>query len=165
MKKIARGTFTPLAILASIVLISPVQSDASPTGLSNFTHCLKESRKSLGKTSAQEISRICREQFPKKRPKDQNLSPDVLNKIDADGGPAYGTFSGSLFNGNTDYTITQVTLHLTPIHPEIPLITNEYTIDMNAAPLTKAALSVALTSDRTREFSWRLINARGYKAR
>jgi hypothetical protein len=165
MKKKAKGTFLPLAILASIILISPVQSDASPTGLSDFTHCLKESRKSLGSTSVQEISRICREQFPKKRPKDRDLPPDVLNRLDADGGPAYGTFSGSLFNGNADYTITQVTLHLTPIQPEIPLITNEYLIDMNVAPLTKSALSVALKSDITREFSWRLINARGYRAR
>jgi hypothetical protein len=165
MKKKAKGTFIPLAILASIIFISPVQSDASPTGLSNFTHCLKESRKSLGSISVQEISRICREQFPKKRPKDRDLPPDVLNKLDADGGPAYGTFSGSLFNGNADYTITQVTLHLTPIQPEIPLITNEYLIDMNVAPLTKSALSVALKSDITREFSWRLINARGYRAR
>ena len=165
MKKKAKGTFLPLAILASIIFISPVQSDASPTGLSDFTHCLKESRKSLGSTSVQEISRICREQFPKKRPKDRDLPPDVLNRLDADGGPAYGTFSGSLFNGNADYTITQVTLHLTPIQPEIPLITNEYLIDMNVAPLTKSALSVALKSDITREFSWRLINARGYRAR
>lgn len=165
MKKKAKGTFIPLAILASIIFISPVQSDASPTGLSNFTHCLKESRKSLGSTSVQEISRICREQFPKKRPKDRDLPSDVLNRLDADGGPAYGTFSGSLFNGNADYTITQVTLHLTPIQPEIPLITNEYLIDMNVAPLTKSALSVALKSDITREFSWRLINARGYRAR
>ena len=165
MKKIARGTFIPLALLASIVLISPVQSDASPTGLSNFRQCLKESRKSLGNNSVQEISRICREQFPKKPPKDRDLSPDILNKLDADGGPAYGTFSGSLFNGNTDYTITQVTLHLTPIQTEIPLITNEYLIDMNVPPLTKSALSVALKSDITREFSWKLINARGYRAR
>jgi hypothetical protein len=165
MKKKAKGTFIPLAILASIIFISPVQSDASPTGLSNFTHCLKESRKSLGSISVQEISRICREQFPKKRPKDRDLPPDVLNRLDADGGPAYGTFSGSLFNGNADYTITQVTLHLTPIQPEIPLITNEYLIDMNVAPLTKSALSVALKSDITREFSWRLINARGYRTR
>jgi hypothetical protein len=36
---------------------------------------------------------------------------------------------------------------------------------MNVAPLTKSALSVALKSDITREFSWRLINARGYRAR
>ncbi len=165
MKKKIRGKFIPLILVATTALISPGQSDASPTGLSNFAHCLKETKKSLGNASATEIGQICREHFPKKRPKDHDLPLDVLNRLDADGGPAYGTFSGSLFNGNADYTITQVTLHLTPIQPEIPLITNEYTIDMNVAPLTKAALSVALKSDIIREFSWRLINARGYRTR
>ena len=165
MEKKIRGGIIPLILVATIALISPSESDASSTGLSNFAHCLKETKKSLGNASATEISQICRERFPKKRPTDHDLPPDILNRLDADGGPAYGTFSGSLFNSNADYTITQVTLHLTPIQPEIPLITNEYLIDMNVAPLTKSALSVALKSDITREFSWRLINARGYRAR
>ena len=156
-----RATAVPLVLFAVALLISPGQSGASQTAPVNYAQCVK----AASNTAASEAARSCREKFPGKAPEDENLTAEALGKLDADGGSGYGIFSGSIYNGNSDYTVTQVTILLTPIPAGSSLITREYNIDVTVQPLTKSALSVALISDVTREFSWSLTKARGYKAR
>lgn len=150
-----------VALFSVALLLSPDQSIASQTGPANYAQCIKVA----GNTAASEAARSCLEKFPGKVPEDENLTAEALGKLDADGGSGYGIFSGSIYNGNSDYTVTQVTILLTPIPAGSSLITREYNIDVTVQPLTKSALSVALISDVTREFSWSLTKARGYKAR
>ena len=150
-----------VALFSVALLISPGQSIANQTGPANYAQCIKVA----GNTAASEAVRSCLEKLPGKVPEDENLTAEALGKLDADGGSGYGIFSGSIYNGNSDYTVTQVTILLTPIPAGSSLITREYNIDVTVQPLTKSALSVALISDVTREFSWSLTKARGYKAR
>ena len=150
-----------VALFSVALLLSPDQSISSQTGPANYAQCIKVA----GNTAASEAARSCLEKFPGKVLEDENLTAEALGKLDADGGSGYGIFSGSIYNGNSDYTVTQVTILLTPIPAGSPLITREYNIDVTVQPLTKSALSVALISDVTREFSWSLTKARGYKAR
>lgn len=149
-----------VALLSAVLLLSPGQSGASQTAPVSYAQCIK----ATGNTIASEAARSCLEKFQGKVPEDENLAAEALGKLDADGGSGYGIFSGSIYNGNSDYTVTQVTLLLTPIPTDSSLITREYNIDVTVQPLTKSALSVALISDVTREFSWSLTKARGYKA-
>ncbi len=165
MKAAHRATAVPLILFAVALLISPGQSGANQTAPVNYAQCVKAAKKAAGNTAASEAARSCLEKFPGKAPEDENLTAEALGKLDADGGSGYGIFSGSIYNGNSDYTVTQVTLLLTPIPAGSSLITREYNIDVTVQPLTKGALSVALISDGTREFSWSLTKARGYKAR
>ncbi len=150
-----------VALFSVAFLLSSGQSGANQTGPLNYAQCIK----AAGNTAASEAARSCLEKFSGKVPEDENLTAEALVKLDADGGSGYGIFSGSIYNGNSDYTVTQVTILLTPIPAGSPLITREYNIDVTVQPLTKSALSVALISDVTREFSWSLTKARGYKAR
>jgi len=150
-----------VALFSVALLLSPGQSSASQTAPVNYAQCIK----AAANTVASEAVRSCLEKFPGKVPEDKNLTAEALGKLDTDGGFGYGIFSGSIYNGNSDYTVTQVTLLLTPIPAGLPLVTREYNIDVTVQPLTKGALSVALISDGTREFSWSLTKARGYKAR
>ena len=150
-----------VALFSVVLLISPGQSIANQTGPANYVQCIK----AAGNMAGSEVARSCFEKFPGKVPEDEDLATEALGKLDTDGGFGYGIFSGSIYNGNSDYTVTQVTILLTPIPAGSPLITREYNIDVTVPPLTKGALSVALISDGTREFSWSLTKARGYKAR
>ena len=150
-----------VALFSVALLLSPGQSISIQTGPANYAQCIKVA----GNTAASEAARSCLEKFPGKVLEDENLTAEALGKLDADGGSGYGIFSGSIYNGNSDYTVTQVTILLTPIPAGSPLITREYNIDVTVQPLTKGALSVSLISDGTREFSWSLTKARGYKAR
>ena len=154
-----------VALFSVVLLISPGQSIANQTGPANYAQCIKAAKKAAGGPAASEAARSCLEKFPGKVLEDENLTAEALVKLDADGGSGYGIFSGSIYNGNSDYTVTQVTILLTPIPAGSPLITREYNIDVTVQPLTKGALSVSLISDGTREFSWSLTKARGYKAR
>lgn len=147
-----------MALFATVLLLSPALSAASQPV--NHDQCmLAATNKAVGDLA----ERSCREKFPEKGLQDENLAAEALGKLDADGGSGYGIFSGSIYNGNSDYTVTQVTILLTPIPAGSPLITREYNIDVTVQPLTKSALSVALISDGSREFSWSLTKARGYK--
>ncbi|MDO8437254.1 MAG: hypothetical protein Q7S69_03705 [Nitrosomonadaceae bacterium] len=156
----------PLILSAVALLISPALSIASQPDPVNYDQCvLAATNKAVGDLAAREAVSSCREKLPGKVPEDENLTAEALGKLDTDGGFGYGIFSGSIYNGNSDYTVTQVTILLTPIPAGSPLITREYNIDVTVQPLTKGALSVALISDGTREFSWSLTKARGHKAR
>ncbi|MCX7184427.1 MAG: hypothetical protein NTW90_04180 [Nitrosospira sp.] len=156
-----KAALFPLVLFTTILLLSSGQSGANQTAPFNYAQCIK----AAANTAASEAARTCLEKFPGEVPEDENLTAEALGKLDAAGGSGYGVFSGSIYNGNGDYTVTQVTILLTPIPAGSPLITSEYNIDVTVQPLTKSALSVALISDVTREFSWSLTKARGYKAR
>lgn len=154
-----KATSAPLTLFAAVLLLSSALSAASQPDPVNYAQCIKVA----GDTAASEAAHSCLEKFPEKGLQDENLAAEALGKLDADGGSGYGIFSGSIYNGNSDYTVTQVTILLTPIPAGSPLITREYNIDVTVQPLTKGALSVALISDGSREFSWSLTKARGYK--
>jgi len=161
-----KATSATLILSAAALLLSPSLSVASQPDPVNYDQCvLAVTSKAISDLAARKAVSSCREKFPAKVPEDENLTAEALGRLDADGGSGYGIFSGSIYNGNSDYTVTQVTLLLTPIPAGSSLITSEYNIDVTVQPLTKSALSVALVSDVTREFSWNLTKARGYKTR
>ncbi|MEK7768283.1 MAG: hypothetical protein AAB286_01025 [Pseudomonadota bacterium] len=161
-----KATSAPLLLFAAVLLLSPALSVASQPDPANYDQCvLAATNKAAGDLAALEAVNSCSEKFQEKGSQDEYLAAEALGKLDADGGFGYGIFSGSIYNGNSNYTVTQVTILLTLIPAGSPLITREYNIDVTVQPLTKGALSVALISDGTREFSWNLTKARGYKAR
>ena len=97
------------------------------------------------------------------------FSAEVVEKITIDAGFGWGIFGGSVYNGNSDYTITQITVKLTPSQiigtsSTSPLIAEQYHIDITVPPLTKAALSMPLDADGTLEFLWELVQVQGYRA-
>ena len=111
----------------------------------------------------------CREKFPDTKFHDAELAPEVLGKLVIHAGFGYGIFNGSIYNGNSDYTVTQITILLAPMRKKeaagASVEGKEYHIDLNLEPFTKGALSMPIPSDNTLEYSWRLTTARGYKTR
>ena len=96
------------------------------------------------------------------------FSAEVVERITIDAGFGWGIFGGSVYNGNSDYTITQITVKLTPSQiigtsSASPLIAEQYHIDITVPPLTKAALSMPLDADGTLEFLWELVQVQGYR--
>ncbi len=96
------------------------------------------------------------------------FSAEAVEKITIDAGFGWGVFGGSVYNGNSDYTITQITVKLTPSQiigtsSTSPLVAERYHIDITVPPLTKAALSMPLDADGTLEFLWELVQVQGYR--
>ncbi|MEO8767414.1 MAG: hypothetical protein ABI363_03615 [Nitrosospira sp.] len=132
--------------------------------------CVLESMKGMiGNSAAEMARRACREEFPDIKFHDAELAPEVLGRLVIHAGFGYGIFSGRIYNSNSDYTVTQITILLAPMRKkesaEVPVDGKEYNINLTVQPLTKSALSMPIPSDNTLEYTWTLINARGYKTR
>lgn len=81
----------------------------------------------------------------------------------------YGYFSGTVYNGNGEWTITQLTIRIAPKGTDKSakqeLGPREYNVDINVPPLTNADLLVKAESGGLSNFDWRIQNARGYKSK
>ena len=159
----------PLVIFAPLVFLIPL--DASAGSLSDtraYEQCILDSMRGItSDRAAEEATRACREQFAGDRV-NADLPTDALDKLIVHAGFGWGIFSGTLYNGNNDYAITQITVVLTPMRTsDVGKIADgsEYYLDLAVKPLAKGALSMPIPSDNTLEYSWKIAKARGYKIR
>jgi hypothetical protein len=166
-KKPAIRTF--LSLFPLILLMSVDLSADSLPGPDNYDQCVLGSTKGITDNKDAETARACREKFPETKFQDMELAPEALGKLITHAGFGYGIFSGSIYNGNGDYTITQITIVLAPMRKKeaagASVEGREYHIDLSLEPFTKGALSMPIPSDNTLEYTWTLVNARGYKTR
>lgn len=158
-------------MLAPLALLSLPSATATNFPASEaFEQCLRDAMKGVtSDRAADEVTRACREQVPGSRAGETDLPPEALAKMVVHAGFGWGIFSGSLYNGNSDYAITQITVLLTPMKKsgaaQAPAEGREYDIALAVQPLSKAALSLPIPSDNTLEYSWKITKARGFKTR
>lgn len=101
------------------------------------------------------------------------LPETAIQELQIDAGFGWGIFNGSIYNGNKDYYITQVTISMVPIHGhghhhmehQDTSQARTYTIDTDLPPVTKGALSMSLPSDllHIHGFDWKVIKLTGYQ--
>lgn len=100
------------------------------------------------------------------------LPQEAIQKLKIDAGFGWGIFSGTIYNGNDHYHITQLVVSMTPVHdhhhmhmhanmPHDPKVHN---IDLDLPPLSKGALSMALPDDvvGAHDFKWEILKVTGY---
>ena len=100
------------------------------------------------------------------------LPAEAINKLKIEAGFGWGIFSGTIYNGNSEYLITQLTVKMTPIHDHhmemMGHMSHEpktHQIDLNLAPLAKGALSMALEGDdaHVHDFDWEILQMLGHR--
>ena len=115
---------------------------------------------------------LCCETSSNNKTKSIVLSDEAIKKLVINAGFGWGIFNGSIYNGNNNYTVTQLIVSMTPIHDHHMEMmemssheTKEYKIDLNLLPLSKGALSLAIDADDTHvhDFEWEIIQAVGHK--
>lgn len=170
MKTEGKTTWVTLVVC---LLLLPLGTPSSATSLNapgNYEQCILMAAKAAKGPVGDETQRHCREKFPEQRLSAEELPPAALDKLNTDGGFGYGIFSGNIYNGNSNYTVTQVIILVTPLGQEkyiktaASLAAKEYNIDVTVSPLSRGALAIAIISDGTRDFSWSVIKAHGHKA-
>ncbi|SER65565.1 hypothetical protein SAMN05421690_10495 [Nitrosomonas sp. Nm51] len=118
----------------------------------------------------------CDRQSEATRPCPLELPAETISKLRIDAGFGWGIFSGSIYNGNSEYTVTQLDVSMEPIHDHHTMemthaghaVSHEPRIKqirMNLLPLTKGAISMVLDDDvvHVHDFKWEVIKAYGYK--
>ena len=153
-----------------MLLVSPNLPAGSLPDPEGYDQCVQESMKGITSNHAADLAmRACREKSLEGKFTDADLSADTFSKLVTHAGFGYGAFSGSIYNGNSDYTVTQVTILIAPMESkkavEASVTGKEYNIKLTIQPRGKGALSMPIPSDNTLEYSWKVVKARGYKTR
>ena len=138
------------------------------TGPHDYDDCILKSMKGVNSNlAASAIIRSCRKKFPERKSADVALPSSALRQLTGHAGMGdFGYFSGNIYNGNRDWTVTQVTITLLPKGKEKDaaafLDAKEYNEDVTVAPLTSSSFSFAVDGPK-REYSWNIVGARGHK--
>ena len=100
------------------------------------------------------------------------LPHDAIQKLKIDAGFGWGIFSGTIYNGNDHYHITQLVVSMTPVHDHHHMHMHAnmshdpkvHQIDLDLPPLSKGALSMALPDDvaGVHDFYWEILKVTGY---
>lgn len=111
-------------------------------------------------------------QVPCHKTNSVQLPADAIAKLQIDAGFGWGIFSGTIYNGNSEYLVTQLTVNMTPIHDhhmetmgDMSHEPKMHTINLSLAPLSKTALSMALKGDdmHVHDFEWEILQVLGHK--
>lgn len=100
------------------------------------------------------------------------LPQEAIQKLKIDAGFGWGIFSGTIYNGNDQYHITQLVVSMTPVHDHHHMHMHAnmshdakvHHIDLDLPPLSKGALSMALPDDvvGAHDFKWEILKVTGY---
>lgn len=152
-----------------VLLVCPGVSFAGWFGPSNYDECVLESMKGVtSDLAARAIISSCRDKFPEKRPSDTQVPSTVVSQLDGRAGMSYGFFEGNIYNGNKDWTITQVTIALVAKAKDKSSgqpRPREYNVDVTVPPLTNGKFIFSVESDGSSELDWSIAKARGYQSR
>ncbi|GJL74190.1 MAG TPA: hypothetical protein PKM20_06360 [Nitrosomonas sp.] len=120
----------------------------------------------------------CVQQSASAQPCSFELPEETIQTLKIDAGFGWGIFNGSIYNGNSEYTITQLVVSMEPIHDhhsmemtdDLHAMSHETRIkqiNVNLQPLAKGALSLALDDDvvHMHDFNWKVLKVFGHKAR
>ena len=138
-------------------------------GPSDYDDCVLQSMRGVNSDlAARAIAKSCREKFPKKKPQDFELPVSALRRLTGHGGMGYSGFSGNIYNGNSDWSVTQVTIMLMAKGKEKDaeafLNAKEYSVDVSVSPLTSSSFIFSADGPTSEEYSWNIVKARGVHA-
>ena len=156
-KLICAGTFLALLLAAQSASTDQSQSNANPC-----THQLNSVQSGKSESTCHKIQSNWIE-----------LPDDAVKKLKIDAGFGWGIFSGTIYNGNESYHVTQLIVSMVPIHghhhmdmhvsmshdPKI------HQINQDLAPLSKGALSMPIPNEdvHIHDFKWEIIKVMGYQ--
>lgn len=133
-----------------------------------FDDCILKNMKGVTSDHAAVlINRSCREKFPQgstEREKSRTLTSLEIGNLTGRAGLSYGNhYSGSMYNGNRDITVTSVTIRVSGKLRESDT-SRDYTVDVTIPPLSTQTFRFNIVEgDEGTEYSWSIIGARGYR--
>jgi len=103
------------------------------------------------------------------------LPKDAVEKLDINAGFGWGIFSGTVYNGNENYHVTQLVVSMTPIHghhhgdmhSSMSHEPKVHHINLEIPPQSKGALSMPLANEdnHIHDFDWTILKVMGYAVR
>jgi hypothetical protein len=101
------------------------------------------------------------------------LPEEAVQKLKIDAGFGWGIFSGTIYNGNENFHVTQLIVSMVPIHDHHHMdmhatMSHEpkvYQIGLEVPPQSKGAISMPLANEdaHIHDFDWKIIKVMGYR--
>lgn len=158
----------PVAVLGLAVALASCSSEPR-----TYEDCVLKAMDGSGKSdvAARMIAAACREKFPY-RGADSHAADEVelsalqLLGLTGRAGLSFGkTYSGSIYNGNKDVTVTQVEISITT-SVDGEEVTRTYLDEVNIPPLSTSDFSFdIIVGDTGADYSWGITGALGRKAK
>lgn len=102
------------------------------------------------------------------------LPKEAVQKLKIDAGFGWGIFSGTIYNGNKNFYVTQLVVSMVPIHGHHHMDTHAtmphepkvHQISLEVPPQSKGAISMPLANEdvHIHDFDWKIIKVVGYQA-
>lgn len=158
-----RRTFLAASAFAALLIVAGCDRLSQPR---SFDDCIL--KHIVGVTSdnaARLINQSCRMKFPETTTDDNEaeLTAEELSKLTGRTGVARNHYGGRLHNGNTDITVTSITIRVTE-SPGINATSREYRQEVNIPPLAAKDFAVTIiVEDEGAEYDSAITSARGYR--
>jgi hypothetical protein len=168
-----------LRFAAVSLALVPCVVSAGLFGPSTYEECIAESMQGVqSDVAAREIIRTCRKRFPSQQADKASLPAasqsllalpsSALDRLQAKfeyEDTVTGRYIGELYNGNSDWQLRKLVIR---VHPRPGKNTKEqaptdYAVDVVAAPLTKAGLTLSPYLPEGTHFQWEIVSAQGSK--
>ena len=157
------GVVGTVSLLILPMLLPGLAGGAAP---SDYDECILESMKGVkSDLAATSIIRSCRNKFPdmpKEESKSRVLSSKEINQLTGRAGLAGIYFSGKIYNGNANITISEITIQITTTigGKEVASL---YRDDVTIEPQTTGYFRFGvLEGDKDADYSWAINSARGH---
>jgi len=136
-------------------------------GPTTYEDCIVESMQGVTSDAAAKLIAVsCRKKFPERnRIDDISLLPSVINALNGHASAYGNTFSGTLYNGDKEWVVTQITVVLQPKPKKgqkTSMPNREYNVDVTVTPLSSATFSIPIDGEPGIEFEWAISRGRGY---
>jgi hypothetical protein len=138
------------------------------TSPKDYDDCILRNMKGVDSDlGASQIQASCRKKFPEGseyRLKERDLEPIEILSLDGRAGLRYGNrYSGNIYNGNKNTTITSVTVKVTAKSGEKES-SREYKVDVKILPLTTSDFGFDIVvGEKGSDYSWGIIGGKGFK--
>ncbi len=156
-----------LRLAASILIVFLVGCDQI-TSPKNYDDCILNNMKGVDSDlGASQIRQSCRKKYPEGseyKHKERDLEFIEIMAVTGRAGLNYGNrYSGSLYNGNEEITVTSVKVRVTAKNGDNE-ISREYQVKVKIPPQTTSDFSFdIIVGDKGADYSWGLVGGKGFR--
>lgn len=136
--------------------------------LNDYDDCILKNMKGVDSDlGASQIESSCRKKFPEGSEykfKERDLEPMEILFLYGRAGLGYGNrYSGNIYNGNSETTVTSLVVKVTSKSGEKES-SREYNVDVKILPLTTSDFGFDIVvGEKGADYSWGIVGGKGFK--
>lgn len=167
-----------LYLYMCVFIMAPTSAFPGWFGPSDYDECIIEGMKGVqSDIAARLVRQSCLKKFPpqkSQKAKSEEIPQDSKENLTGHAGlGSPGYFSGNIYNGNSDWTVTELIINISVVNwfekavekkegsPEPRM--DKYRIEVTIPPYTSKNFNISVDWPKDEPYEWNIFEARGYK--